>query len=102
MSAVSSPALGRCGYHRTAGQTRPGFNPTGYHNPWQATTDLRVRSTAGATTSRSSAPSTTIQNLPYGGTFRRSYPHGRPLQLLQKRKPERSAPDPQDPGFFFV
>jgi outer membrane receptor protein involved in Fe transport len=58
----------------TAGQTRPGFNPTNY-NPWQATTDLRLQYRWSNNITLFGNVDN-IQNLPYGGTFRRAYRMG--------------------------
>jgi hypothetical protein len=58
----------------TAGQTPRGFNPTSY-SPWQATTDLRVQYRWSNNITLFGAIDN-IQNLPYGGTFRRSYRMG--------------------------
>lgn len=58
----------------TAGQTRPGFNPTNY-NPWQATTDIRLQYRWSNNITLFGNVDN-IQNLPYGGTFRRAYRMG--------------------------
>jgi hypothetical protein len=58
----------------SAGQVVQGMTPTLY-NPWQATTDLRLQYRWSNNITLFGAVDN-VQNLPYGGTFRRAYRMG--------------------------